>query len=1137
MTKRFTSVVLVLIVVSLGVLVAASRASAATLTVGSSPGCATIQDCIDTAGPGDTVSIPSGAYSESLTLTKAVSLVGDGPSATVISSAGGRVLTVEGAAVDAAVSISGLTLTGGDVSAGNVCAPTVPDFTNCGGGMLLAGDARPSLSDLVLSQNSAYRGGGLYAAPGSPIQATDVVLQDNVSILSGGGAYAHDDVDWFGGHISGNQSQFNVGGGVVVVGPDGLVVPKPTVVFDAARFEGNQTATIGGSITHGGALYLFHADALLTGSDFASNRCGGADCDGGAVYSSAAFVDVTLDIVDSTFTDNAASRSGGAVIGSGFRVFTSVSDSLFEDNEAGSRGGGLAAEHATITNGIFRRNAALGLTGSSFNEGAGGGVFVRATCSQIADSLFEANTAVDGGGVACGFGNLGLVDTDLIDNVANENGGGAFAGVGTTTVTGGILSGNIAGAAPPPQTGTIGPGAGGGLWSAGDASVEGVVVTGNEAIYGGGILVENGSLELVGGEVSANVATWANAFFTLGGGGVFVRNGDLIATATIVHENSTPRFGGGALVAGNAFLVDVQAMANGAFAGGALLVSGDVSIVGGTFSENEATGASGGAIQAGGFGTGGVQVDGTQFSSNRALLSGGAIRGDIVDIVASTFSGNEAASGGALSASSTTTIADSEFSDNHALDGNGGALTTFPDELLIESSRFTDNTATGSGGAINAFSSVELRETIVDGNSAGGNGGGVSTGGQLFADAATELVGNAAGGDGGGSYANSGGELNGTTVSGNQAGGDGGGLAMAGGLPDLLGVTIEANIAGGNGGGLIAFRPNLTETTIADNAAGGHGGGLFVRQRGTIIDTRITANTASQFGGGIYRESSSGSLPFEILRTTIDANTAVQGDGAFIAGSRPVVFENVTVSGDGLGGSGAGLVMANATIHNPGDVAVDSSASTVSAQNTLVVGSCTSPIVDGGGNLESPGATCGFGGPGVPTPGLVDPVLADNGGHTPTHALPLTSAAVDGGTDPCPTTDQRGALRLDLACDVGSFEFLPVSGCTPGYWKQRNHFDSWTDLTPQDQLSVIFGRPVDGSLLDGLKARGGGLDALLRHASAAALNATHPELVPGPGVDTLAEVVVAFQTAYDTGDYEPAKNAFEATNSVGCPLD
>lgn len=110
-------------------------------------------------------------------------------------------------------------------------------------------------------------------------------------------------------------------------------------------------------------------------------------------------------------------------------------------------------------------------------------------------------------------------------------------------------------------------------------------------------------------------------------------------------------------------------------------------------------------------------------------------------------------------------------------------------------------------------------------------------------------------------------------------------------------------------------------------------------------------------------------------------------------------------------------------------------------------------------------------------------------------------------------------------------------GCTPGYWKQDQHFDSWAaPYTPTTPFASVFGRNVDGAptLLAGLGLNGGGLNALTRHAVAALLNA-QSDGVASPY--STAQVISMFQVAYDTGNYEPTKNQFAAANELGCPLN
>ena len=80
-------------------------------------------------------------------------------------------------------------------------------------------------------------------------------------------------------------------------------------------------------------------------------------------------------------------------------------------------------------------------------------------------------------------------------------------------------------------------------------------------------------------------------------------------------------------------------------------------------------------------------------------------------------------------------------------------------------------------------------------------------------------------------------------------------------------------------------------------------------------------------------------------------------------------------------------------------------------------------------------------------------------------------------------------------------------GCTPGFWKQEQHFDSWVGFAPSDSFEAVFGVDVtlraggqntieDPTLLDALNANGGGVNALARHAVAALLNASNPDAAP-----------------------------------------
>jgi hypothetical protein len=115
-------------------------------------------------------------------------------------------------------------------------------------------------------------------------------------------------------------------------------------------------------------------------------------------------------------------------------------------------------------------------------------------------------------------------------------------------------------------------------------------------------------------------------------------------------------------------------------------------------------------------------------------------------------------------------------------------------------------------------------------------------------------------------------------------------------------------------------------------------------------------------------------------------------------------------------------------------------------------------------------------------------------------------------------------------------------GCTPGYWKQEQHFDSWVGYTPNQAFEPVVGVDAlqgDPSFLQVLGLNGGGILALSRHTAAALLNAA-----AGSGVNyayTTSEIIAGYQQAVLNGAaaIETQKNLLDAANNGvgGCPLN
>ena len=110
-----------------------------------------------------------------------------------------------------------------------------------------------------------------------------------------------------------------------------------------------------------------------------------------------------------------------------------------------------------------------------------------------------------------------------------------------------------------------------------------------------------------------------------------------------------------------------------------------------------------------------------------------------------------------------------------------------------------------------------------------------------------------------------------------------------------------------------------------------------------------------------------------------------------------------------------------------------------------------------------------------------------------------------------------------------------LEGCTPGYWKQSQHFGNWTSpYTTSTLFDDVFANAFPGmTLLEVLSLGGGGLNALGRHTVAALLNAASADV---DGEFTVAQVIAAFDAAFASGNYETQKNIFAVSNELGCPL-
>jgi CSLREA domain-containing protein len=116
-----------------------------------------------------------------------------------------------------------------------------------------------------------------------------------------------------------------------------------------------------------------------------------------------------------------------------------------------------------------------------------------------------------------------------------------------------------------------------------------------------------------------------------------------------------------------------------------------------------------------------------------------------------------------------------------------------------------------------------------------------------------------------------------------------------------------AGVSNDDGGGIFSTGTlKVINSIITANSASGAGGGIYsLSGTLTVTNSTFSGNAASIFGGGIFG-SGSGSLT--VTRSTFSGNTATAGGGITSAGALTVT--NSTFSGNtapGMGGAGGGL--------------------------------------------------------------------------------------------------------------------------------------------------------------------------------------------------------------------------------------
>jgi CSLREA domain-containing protein len=317
----------------------------------------------------------------------------------------------------AALIVNRMTLAHGNAVSGGAIA------ANSGSGMTVV------ISDSLLTRNQAeYDGGAISLGAGTTITVTNSTFSHNQTtyvygeggaIIVGGAAsvkgnsYFLENSSAYGGAIYGNT-------GAVLHLRD-------------SRFEGNLASH------SGGALYLSSASLNMINCDLYDN---GATDQGGAMYSSGGAATISESVFDNNGIMDAPG-SGGAIFSYSSNQLI-IDNSTFHDNQADTSGGAIAS------------NSALTITNTSFNtnwvnapNGYGGAVYLTydgptLPKARLESSTFYGNMAYKGAALENDAAVTHIKNSTFNANVATQYGSAIdqYNATGAITVTHSTIAAN-----------------------------------------------------------------------------------------------------------------------------------------------------------------------------------------------------------------------------------------------------------------------------------------------------------------------------------------------------------------------------------------------------------------------------------------------------------------------------------------------------------------------------------------------------------------------------------------------------------------------------------------------------------------------------------------------------------------------
>lgn len=603
--------------------------------------------------------------------------------------------------------------------------------------------------------------------------------------------------------------------------------------------------------------------------------------------------------------------------------------------------------------------------------------------------------------------NVLLKDLVIEENKGKQGGGVHIENSQNVTIDHCTIQNNKTTEVSPNTNASVDIGAGGGVFVSDKSHVtiqNGSTIQGNTGTRGGGIYVENSTVEVKNSMIDGNTADDVpkkapNSNKGLGGG-IYSYESTLTVTDSTISGNEAK--GSTSLIWYNSKdEISSEALGNG---GGGICAVGkksDVTLDGVTVTGNKATYSkkgTGAGIEAQG---GSLTVKDSTISNNEAQGNGGGIfsaEGNVLDVSGSTIQGNKADNGGGIHTGeardvsktpSKATITDTKILENEAIgsgEGGGVHVGTRADATL-KGCTVANNKSVSTGGGIAAkLSTVTLDDTTVENNQAVNGGGlfhlGIAVPGSLTLQNGSVIRNNTASSMGGGLFlwGNVGLKSENSEISGNKAL-YGAGIAASQytanfASPKLELVDTKVNNNGDAntvmGGGIYAasgVTVTSKNTKFLDNTANSGGGILlYLNSSADLDNSEVSGNKATGNGGGVYVYDATCSLTTS-NGTVFRENSGYRGGGIFSSGGTVTVedstFEKNTATDDG--GAIAATQNSSLTVRNSKvleNKAADTAGGILAEKSTLEV---TDSIIDGnrasvGGGLyiadiDAPGET------------------------------------------------------------------------------------------------------------------------------------------------------------------------------------